>query len=161
RMQIPDEGGPAIEAGVWLPSEAEAAAPLVVISHGTGGDFRSHEATALALAHAGFVVAALTHTGDNWRDRSRAMDMAERPRQLGVLIEYMLSLWEGHERIDAAHVGAFGFSSGGFTVLTAAGGEPDLSRTVEHCRAHPGFYDCRMMASGRPGGAPAAWSHDP
>jgi predicted dienelactone hydrolase len=44
--------------------------PLVVISHGNGGLASSHSDTALALASAGFVVAAVTHTGDNARDDS-------------------------------------------------------------------------------------------
>ena len=38
---------------------------LVLISHGTSGSLSSHYDTALALAEAGFVVAALTYTGDN------------------------------------------------------------------------------------------------
>lgn len=39
--------------------------PLIVISHGTGGDFAGHVDTAIALARGGFIVAALTHPGDN------------------------------------------------------------------------------------------------
>lgn len=163
RLTVPDGDGPAIEAGVWRPAGATAGRrALVVISHGSGGDFQSHRDTAEALARAGFVVAALTHTGDNWRDQSRATDPVGRPRQLSVLIDYMLGEWDGRETLDPARVGAFGFSFGGFTVLTAAGGEPDMSRIVEHCQAHPAFYDCRLM-SGRPtavGGSASAWPHD-
>ena len=44
--------------------------PLIVISHGTGGGNEGHADTAQALADAGFVVAAVTHTGDNYRDQS-------------------------------------------------------------------------------------------
>ena len=147
RLTVPDGDGPAIEAGVWTPPGGGRGLPLVVISHGNGGDFRSHEDTAQALARAGFVVAALTHTGDNWRDQSRATDVAGRPRQLAVLIDYMLGAWEGRSSLDPARVGAFGFSAGGFTVLAAAGGEADVSRIGEHCKANPGFYDCRLIAA--------------
>lgn len=160
RLSIPDGDGPAIEAGVWLPKDAKGPRPLVVISHGNGGDFRSHVDTAQALARAGFVVAALTHTGDNWRDQSRATDMADRPRQVSVLIDYMLDRRDGRGGIDPKRIGAFGFSSGGLTMLAAAGGKPDLSRITDHCSAHPGFYDCRLMAA-HPAGAPAqVWTHD-
>lgn len=162
---MPDRDGPAVEVGVWSPPPvAGQRRPLIVISHGNGGDFRSHEATARALASAGFVVAALTHTGDNWRDQSRATDVALRPRQLGLLVDYMLTRWDGHEGLDPTRVGAFGFSAGGFTVLTAAGGRPDLSQVIPHCRDHPGFYDCRLIASADAMARPAAaqvWSHDP
>ena len=100
--------------------------PLVVISHGHGGSYAGHLDTATALANAGFVVAALTHNGDSWRDQSRPTAIWERPRQLKLLTDYMLGAWSDHERLDANRVGAFGFSAGGFTVLAAAGGEPDL-----------------------------------
>lgn len=163
RLSVPDGDGPAIEAGVWLPGPSfTGPRPLVVISHGSGGDFQSHRDTAEALARAGFVVASLTHTGDNWRDQSQATNVVQRPRQLSVLIDYMVGRWEGRETIDPDRIGAFGFSFGGFTVLTAAGGEPDMSRIAEHCRARPAFYDCRLM-SARPAaaaGATPAWTHD-
>lgn len=163
RLEIADGAGPAMEAGVWTPaSKTETHLPLIVISHGNGGDFRSHEATARALAQAGFAVAALTHTGDNWRDQSQATNMAQRPRQLRVLIDYMTTRWEGRGGIDPNRIGAFGFSSGGFTVLTAAGGEPDLGRVLDHCRAHPEFYDCGLMATrgAPPSETDQAWVHD-
>jgi predicted dienelactone hydrolase len=161
RFSMPDGDGPEIEAGVWFPKGATGEEPLalVVISHGNGGDFRSHVDTAQALAQAGFVVAALTHTGDNWRDQSRATDVANRPRQVSVLIDFMLHRWNGRTRIDPKRIGAFGFSAGGLTVLTAAGGKPDLGRVEDHCRARPEFYDCRLMAA-HPSLAAASWPQD-
>lgn len=146
RLTVADRQQPAIEAGVWWPAEASSARrPMIVISHGNGGDYRSHHDTAKALAQAGFVVASLTHTGDNWRDQSRATDVVGRTRQMSVLIDHMLEQWEGRDSIDADRVGAFGFSAGGFTVLAAGGGNPDLTRLMDHCRANPGFYDCRLI----------------
>lgn len=119
--------------------------PMIVMSHGTGGDFTGHADTAVALARAGFIVAALTHPGDNWRDNSRATHIEERPRALSRLITYMLADWPGHAGIDPERIGAFGFSSGGFTVLAAVGGRPDLTRLTEHCAAHPTFFDCNLV----------------
>lgn len=119
--------------------------PLVVLSHGTGGDFASHVDTAVALARAGFVVAAPTHPGDNWRDNSRATQIEHRPAALSATISYMLHAWPGHAAIDPARIGAFGFSAGGFTVLAAAGARPDLTRLRDHCRDHPAFFDCTLL----------------
>lgn len=86
RVTVPDPDGPPLEAGIWYPSGAPASSqqlglyqqtvaaggaiagrglPLIVMSHGSGGSFEGHYDTALALAEAGFVVAAVTHTGDN------------------------------------------------------------------------------------------------
>ncbi len=182
-VSVPDPQGAPITVGVWYPTEAEARPmalgigdqtaapggplkgdhlPLIVMSHGNGGFFGGHADTAQALAEAGFVVAALTHTGDNYADQSKATDMANRPRQLSVLIDYMLTASPMKAAIDPRRVGAFGFSSGGFTVLAAAGGKPDLSRVLNHCRAHPDFFDCKLTAS-RPLPISAllpSWTHD-
>jgi predicted dienelactone hydrolase len=167
-----------VEVGIWYPAEGPARtvpigagvqtvvpdAPLpagqhalVVISHGTGGAFSSHADTAVALARAGFIVAALTHPGDNWRDQSKASTVEDRPRALSALIDYMLTDWRGHGGVDAGHIAAFGFSSGGFTVLAAAGGRPDLSLVAGHCAAHPAWFDCRLLAS-HPRGALPVWT---
>lgn len=170
-FSIPDPQGPPIEVGVWYPADqsangapvAGAHLPLVVMSHGTGAHFAAHRDTAVALAEAGFVAAALTHTGDNYRDHSRAIQIWDRPRQLKVLTDYMLSTWAGRDRIDPGRIGAFGFSAGGFTVLAAAGGEPDLSAIQAHCQAHPDYFDCKLIAAaGKAAGPPAGftWTHD-
>ncbi|MCT2398240.1 alpha/beta hydrolase family protein [Novosphingobium mangrovi (ex Huang et al. 2023)] len=171
RLTTPD----GVEVGIWYPSQGEERdiplglnrqqvvpggpvagerLPLVVMSHGTGGSFAGHADTAVALAKAGFVVAALTHPGDNWKDQSKATEIANRPAAFSGLIDFMLGSWSGHAAIDASRIGAFGFSSGGFTVLTAAGGIPDLSLIRAHCAAHPGRFDCRLIAK-HPSDAPA------
>ena len=183
-LKMADPAGAQVEVGVWYPTDAQAQPgmlqlypqtvavdgvvlgnrlPLVVISHGNGGGHAGHYDTALALAHAGYVVAALTHTGDNFRDQSRAVDLPNRPRQLKLLVDYMLSAWPSHTQIDPERVGAFGFSAGGFTVLTLAGGEPDLASIRPHCAAHPDYYDCKLVAR-FPAAAKmldgAVWTHD-
>jgi len=182
-IQVPDPQGAPIEVGIWYPTAAPATEPargmgvlnvaagapllgerlpLVVMSHGNGGWFGGHYDTAITLAKAGFVVAALTHTGDNYKDQSHATDMANRPRQLHVLISYMLADWAQHARLDPKRVGAFGFSSGGFTVLAAAGGESDLSRIGPHCRDYPSHYDCQLVLRSPPptNAYTAPWIHD-
>jgi predicted dienelactone hydrolase len=182
-VQAPDPQGAPITVGVWYPTDAPAASmalgigsqtvargaplagdhlPLIVMSHGNGGFFGGHADTAQALAEAGFVVAALTHTGDNYQDQSRATDMANRPRQLSLVIDYMLTAAPMHAAIDPQRVGAFGFSSGGFTVLVAAGAAPDLTQVAPHCQAHPDFFDCKLAKDHPPpaDAMKASWTHD-
>ena len=151
---FPANGTPALERlGPYEQEVIEGAAPtgahhpLVVISHGTGGSFAGHSDTAIALARAGFVVAALTQPGDNWQDQSRATDMHARPVALSGLIGFMLGAWHDNGAIDPERVGAFGFSAGGFTVLAAAGGLPNLNSMEAHCNAHPAFFDCGLLKS--------------
>jgi predicted dienelactone hydrolase len=156
-----------MQVAIWYPSAALTAAtsmglasqdvalggeikgtslPLVIVSHGTGGSAYSHLDTALALADAGFVVAAVTHPGDNHADQSRSVAVLDRPGHVTRAIDYMLGSWKGHDRIDANRVGVFGYSAGGFTALVSAGGKPDLTMVGPHCAGHPGDFACRLLS---------------
>lgn len=94
-------------------------------------------------------MAAVSHAGDTYDDDSRVLELWRRPDQLHRLITFMLSAWRFHDRIDAQRVGAFGFSNGGFTVLVAAGGRPDLDRTERYCGDHPEHDLCRALSAAR------------
>lgn len=110
--------------------------PLVVISHGNGGGVASHADLALALASAGYVVAAPMHTGDNYADQSAVGSsswLSGRSIEFSATIDFMLDTWQGRDRINPERIGAFGFSAGGFTVLTAVGAQPDLGIAAKHC----------------------------
>jgi predicted dienelactone hydrolase len=162
-----DPDGKPLVIGIWYPSQATVqpvvmgpttmsvavngiaqgrALPLVVMSHGTGGSFLGHFDTAIALADAGFVVAALTHSGDNYADQSRSVDVMDRPRQISRVIDHMLLTWDGHATIDPARIGMFGFSAGGFTTLASIGGIPDFSSVGPMCRQYPGDFACQLIA---------------
>jgi predicted dienelactone hydrolase len=184
RVTVPDPNGLPLEAGIWYPSEAPGASqplglyrqtvatggavagrglPLIVMSHGSGGSFEGHYDTALALAEAGFVVAAVTHTGDNYRDHSGFTRVENRPRHVKALVDFMLASWSHRDPLDPARIGMFGFSAGGFTALVAIGGEPDMTRAAPYCAAHPDEWPCRK-AKEYGAGAPAAsatFVHDP
>jgi predicted dienelactone hydrolase len=186
RVMVPDPGGAPLEVGIWYPSEAPATSqrlglfeqtvanggavagrglPLIVMSHGTGGSFEGHYDTAIALAEAGFVVAAVTHTGDNYRERTQVGRLENRPRHIKVLIDYMLASWRQHDTIDPSRIGMFGFSAGGFTALVTIGGTPDLSTVAPYCTAHPDEWSCRMIKERNisvSANTPAPdWVHDP
>ena len=136
--------------------------PLIVVSHSTGGSFADHYDTALALAEAGFVVAAVTHTGDNYRDNSGFARIENRPRHIKALVDYMLASWPRRDLIDPARIGMFGFSAGGFTALVAIGGVPDTSRAAAHCAAYPDEWACRKVKeSGGGVRTPAVFVHEP
>lgn len=171
-----DPGGKPLVIGIWYPSQTVAKPvsmgpttmsvainapvngkelPMIVVSHGTGGSYLGHFDTAIALADAGFVVVALTHTGDNYADHSRSVDIMDRPRQVSRVIDHMLSTWEGHAAIDPQRIGMFGHSAGGFTTLAVIGGVADFTTIGPMCRQHPGDFACQLLAkSERPAVAP-------
>lgn len=154
-----DRDGPALQGAVWSPCGTppgrivlgpvviegvrDCAAtgtrlPLVVVSHGTGGSFLGHHDTAARLADAGFVVAAISHPGDNFQDLGRQAHLsafATRPVDMKRLIDHMLGTWPGHAGLDADRVGIFGFSRGGHTGLAAVGAIPDWTLRKDLCPA--------------------------
>ena len=182
-VRVPDPQDAAIEVGIWYPSDAairtdvdspvrQALAPdapvagdrlpLVVISHGSGGWIGGHAGLALALAEAGFVVAAPAHTGNHSEDERYppARWMVERPRHVGLVIDYLLGAWGGRDRIDPDAIGIFGFSAGAVTALVAVGAVPDLERVAAHCAGHPDEHACGIGGLPSPGTV-LAWRHDP
>jgi predicted dienelactone hydrolase len=190
----PDPDGEPLELAIWYPSDAPVAAkpvglfeqdvafygsvngdglPLIVISHGTGGSAAGHYDTALALADAGFVVVAMSHTGDNYKERAHEFsprNFADRPRHVSRVIDFMLKSWVGHDHLDPARIGIFGHSAGGATALIAIGGTPDFNLAIKFCADHPGSWDCQRVqertvtvsASSTDSSAPPmTWIHDP
>lgn len=188
KIEIPNGAEPPLTAGIWYPTHAPATLhalgnftqtvatdapiagnrlPLIVISHGGAGWYGGHYDTALALAQAGFVAAAVSHAGDTFDDQSRVLQLWRRPAQLHRLVNYMLDKWHWRGQLDAGRVGAFGFSNGGFTVLVAAGGVPDLATIAPFCDAHPDQDLCEALQHAGVDlhvGANVsadAWVHDP
>jgi predicted dienelactone hydrolase len=186
---VPDPADKPLAVGIWYPSAAPVSAqpntpfrqalgldapiagsrlPLVVISHGAGGWLGSQADTALALAEAGFVVVAVTHTGDNREDESYPASrwMVDRPRHVSRVLDYMLAEWPGHARIDPNRIGIFGFSAGAYTALVAIGGRPDLKMASDHCAKEPAELVCRLgmasdFATPEVARRPATvWAHD-
>ena len=169
QLSVPDPPGEALSVAVWFPSTGKPVSvsvgpyqqtvipngrvmgtrlPLVLISHGALGSYASHYDTAIALASEGFVVAALTHTGDNYMDQSyvgNRKDLTDRPRQVSVVLTYVLAAWTQHQQLDEQRVGLFGFSLGGFTTLVESGGVPDLSRMRELCVTRPTAPECLFV----------------
>lgn len=148
-IEVPAQGdNPAIAGAMWYPCSEPAGEihigaatlvgaedcpirgedlPLVVISHGSLGAWFDHHDTAAALADAGFVVAAISHRGDNIPTLADASDpsvMFERPHAIIRLIDFMLSVSPAAPHLDSSRIGFFGFSAGGVTGLELLGADP-------------------------------------
>lgn len=166
-VQVRSSEAAPMTMGIWYPSNAAVSAqwlgsqfmqvaangpvtgqqlPLIVISHGTGGGIVSHADLALALAAAGYVVAAPMHS-DNYLDQSSVGSTAYftgRTAQLRSAIDYMLQQWPAMAQLDAGRIGVYGFSIGAFTALTAAGAQPDLRGVAQYCATQSEFA-CEML----------------
>ena len=177
-IEVPaDAEGPPLRGAVWTPCAAPAGEirldqytipgvrdcpitgdrlPLVVLSHGYGGSFLGHRDTAQALADAGFVVAAISHSEDNYRLRGGPNDrisaLATRTTDIKRLIDHMLAQWPAHARLAADRIGFYGFSRGGYTGLVLAGARPDFERLPPQpsspCATAPEGPACAQVRQG-------------
>ncbi|CCE05246.1 putative hydrolase, exported protein [Bradyrhizobium sp. STM 3843] len=168
-IDIPaDADGPAIHGAMWYPCAEPPGEvrldpftlpgvkdcpllgdklPLVVVSHGRGGNFAGHHHTGEVLAEAGFIVAAISHPGDNSFDLSRSDDLSayvERPQDIKRLIDFMLVASPVSAAIDRERIGLFGFSRGGYTGLVAVGANPDWAKATAICQ-HSASHACAQI----------------
>ncbi|MFI5765372.1 alpha/beta hydrolase family protein [Streptomyces sp. NPDC051563] len=117
---------------VWEPmprAEQDAPAPLVFVSHGTGGSGSEMRWLADPLHAAGFRVVALDHHGNNFVDGYEPegfLHVWERPRDITFALDALAG--EG----PLGPVGVAGFSVGGYTAAALAGAriDPRILRAV-------------------------------
>lgn len=132
--------GVRMQMGWDLPAVASSGKrPLVVLSHGSGGNPWQHSDLAKQLVQAGFVVAAPFHAGDNSKDHDHSTlttwtNWQLRPVQVTAVIDAMAQSSRWAVRTD--RVGVYGMSAGGHTALTMAGGKWSADNLRRHCNQH-------------------------
>ena len=114
--------------------------PVVVLSHGMGGNIRSLAWLASALAERGAVVVSVNHPNSTWGDFDLAAGMRHwtRAQDLSLALD---TLWADPRfagRLDETRVMAAGFSYGGWTALSLGGARGNLAGYVDHCRTFGG-----------------------
>jgi predicted dienelactone hydrolase len=118
--------------------------PLVIISHGAGGDWDTHFALAHHLATQGYVVFCLEHIGSNTKMLKRSIrifknlrdmihdgkEVLGRPQDVSFAIDQAISWNESIEplkhKIDTQNIGVLGHSFGAYTSMVIAGMKPAL-----------------------------------
>jgi predicted dienelactone hydrolase len=110
--------------------------PLIVFSHGAGGNGSLYAWFGEYLAARGYIVAMVYHYRANTYDTS-ALYMRnriwQRPRDLTLDISHLLQDKKWGPRINAAQIGVAGHSQGGFASLWIGGAEinPDLFQAYQ------------------------------
>jgi predicted dienelactone hydrolase len=103
--------------------------PVILMSHGWGGNFKRMAWLSSALAEKGAIVIAVNHpnsmTGD--LNNLNALNHWTRAQDLSAALDYVMQDAEMAAHIDAARVYSVGFSYGGWTALSLGGlkGERD------------------------------------
>jgi predicted dienelactone hydrolase len=121
-LRDPDRPRP-VRVYLWEPRCPVAVpAPLVVVSHGTGGSGSDMEWLVRPLAEAGLRVVALDHHGNNFvggYEPEGFLFVWERPQDISVALDALA------REQPLGSVGAVGFSLGGYTVAALAGARVD------------------------------------
>jgi poly(3-hydroxybutyrate) depolymerase/predicted dienelactone hydrolase len=119
--------------------------PLIVVSHGAGGDRDTHFGQAQDLASHGYVVLCVEHVGSN-RERLKAGglrimktveamthdsgEVLARPRDISFAIDRATEWSASHEKLKGklalAKIGVMGHSFGAYTTMAACGMRPAL-----------------------------------
>ncbi|HEX3141649.1 MAG TPA: dienelactone hydrolase family protein [Rhizobacter sp.] len=129
---------------------------LVVISHGSGGSPWVHANLARRLVEAGFVVAMPLHKGDNYQDNGNPGpdSWSMRPAEVSHAIDAMAADARFAPLLDTAKVGVYGFSAGGHTALSMAGGRWSPAGFMRHCEQNlaDDFQSCVGLITQLSGG---------
>ncbi len=130
---------------LYLPEGQKA--PLVIISHGLGGDRSSFAYLAEHLASHGFAVAVVEHPGSN-SDQIEALltgqtdkaiepeEMIRRATSIQALLDELETIAQAPSigsRIDLERVGVLGQSFGAYTTLALAGATINLPSLEQTC----------------------------
>ena len=131
--------------------------PLIVISHGTGGNRLSLSWLAIELVKNGYIVAAPDHWGNTLDNKIPEYFVSywERPLDMSFLLTSFLQDKRFNNYVDSNRIGTIGFSLGGYTSLALAGIQLDcellkLNASSERGRQEftvPEFGDLRELVN--------------
>lgn len=123
--------------------------PMVVISHGAGGNAGQFGWIASELAQAGFVVVLPNHPGTTTRNASAeaAIRVWERPADVSAVLDEITFNADAYPYIDTDRISILGFSAGGYTAMATSGArvDPDLLQSFCDDTDH-GMSDCAFLA---------------
>lgn len=121
--------------------------PLVVLSHGFGGNRFNQAWLAVQLADAGYVVAATDHPGTSTfdRDPDQAAALWKRPADLSRVIDHLTGDADLSAMVDPGRIAVIGHSLGGWTAIEIAGGRFDADGFIRNC-AETASIACTILA---------------
>jgi len=125
--------------------------PVLLFSHGSGGNMDVLSWMSSALAKRGIIVVGVNHPGSTSGDSSprRSLQPAERAADLSAALDHLLADPYFSQFVDQDHIVAAGFSLGGATALSLAGVPFDAKAYAGYCERLDGkAQDCLFFAKG-------------
>lgn len=118
--------------------------PVVVMSHGSGGDVQKMGWLARQIANAGAIVVAANHPGSTSGDSDphQTVKVWERPLDMTAMLDAIAQDPPQGLQPDMTRVGAVGFSFGGYAVQGLSGVPVSKSAFIDYCTEYAGILDC-------------------
>lgn len=138
------------QAGRHAP-HTDGQAPMIIMSHGAGGNAGQFGWIASELTAAGFVVVLPNHPGTTSRNASAqaAVRVWERPADISAVIDEITANPHNYPFIDTARIATLGFSAGGYTAMAVSGARVDADALQGFCdHSDHGMSDCAFLARG-------------
>jgi len=141
--------------------------PLILMSHGNGGDRRSMSWIVKNLIKNNFIVVSVEHFGDTFEYLSPDLYLRawNRPIDVTFSIDYITKESSFKDNIDEQNIGFIGYSLGGMTGIWLSGGiacdyeklikryqfftrmfPDDVVESLEYEKAHLSYFDSRVKA---------------
>ncbi len=143
-------GQNALFYGHYVHVDAPAATgpfPVVLLSHGSGGNAPQMGWLIRELVTSGMIVVATNHPGTTSRDSDpfQTIRIWERPADLTALLDWTET---SDLPADPDRAGVLGFSLGGHSALALAGSRVTKAEFIDYCATHDGMPDCTWMQEG-------------
>lgn len=132
------------------PRVKEGRHPLVVLSHGSGGNMDGLGWLSSALVKAGYMVLAVNHPGSTSGDSSprRSVRLGQRVKDLSSALDQVLADPYFASHVDTNRIVSLGFSLGGATALQSVGLRFDSALTKAFCDENPDRVGCDFYRKG-------------
>tara|TARA_R110001583_G_scaffold193316_1_gene361409 strand:+ start:1985 stop:3103 length:1119 start_codon:yes stop_codon:yes gene_type:complete len=124
--------------------------PLIMLSHGTGGNRISLMWLAHELAKNGFIVAAVDHWGNTFDNKIplNFVKVWDRPLDVSYVISSLITDSTFSNNIDINKIGVVGFSLGGYTSIALGGGGIDYNLLKEFSNTEQGQKELNVPELG-------------
>jgi predicted dienelactone hydrolase len=153
-----------ITIDLYLPESTQTQTPIIIISNGIGAGRDRFDDLALHLASHGFAVVIPDHPGSDhqrqqdfyaglYKDNFDATEFRDRPLDVTFILDELekRNQSEFQNRLNLQQVGVFGYSFGGATALSLAGGTLDYPQLEKDCTTQTRllnislYYQCRAL----------------
>ncbi len=134
----PEQPQRSLKLNLFYPAGSQPV-PLVVLSHGIGQTGRSLLYLGAYLASQGIAAAVVTHP-----PQMTLGEFAERPQDIHRVLEH-LAHHPLKKRLNLERVGLLGHSLGGYTVLVAAGAQPQQRELQRQCQSDLALLNLSLL----------------